>query len=109
MNKLLVFSVEQFPGLFGLTQLGLQSSHSCEVFVVLVFLDVVLHLTHAFLMVDFEIRDGLTKTSAAAHDLLIRFISLGTWKLVYDEHFMSARKRAQRGLDIFDEPHGVSE
>ena len=46
--------------------------------------------------------DGLTKNSTLAHQLLRSFLIRGEWCLRYDERFLSARKRAAAGMDIFD-------
>ena len=37
--------------------------------------------------------DGLTKTSPSALNALLRAIKLGSWRIVYDESFTSAKKK----------------
>jgi hypothetical protein len=49
------------------------------------------------------IADGLTKASLQALLVLQSFLQKQRWRLVFDEKFLSARKRAAAGKDIFDE------
>lgn len=52
--------------------------------------------------------DGLTKVSSTAIRILRAFIRKPLWRLVFDENFMSARKRTMAGLEIFDEVKATS-
>ena len=49
-----------------------------------------------------QIADGLTKGSWQAFGVLKLFLEKQEWRLIYDEHFMSARKRSALGKGIFD-------
>ena len=55
--------------------------------------------THAMLA------DALTKNSSAAEHGLRLFLSTPYWKLVFDENFVSGRKRIILKKDILDEVH----
>ena len=46
--------------------------------------------------------DALTKTSVVARNLLLMFLQEQCWRVVFDEQFLSARKRAILGKDILD-------
>ena len=51
-----------------------------------------------------QLADGLTKSSLHAYRLLLSFLckQKQRWRLLWDEQFLSARKRAVIGKDIFD-------
>ncbi|CAK0911609.1 unnamed protein product [Prorocentrum cordatum] len=49
-----------------------------------------------------QIADGLTKGNWQAFGVLKLFLEKQEWRLIYDEHFMSARKRAALGKGIFE-------
>ena len=47
-----------------------------------------------------QVADGCTKIKKGALKTLNYFLTKGQWQLIYDEEFESARKRAEKGLDI---------
>ena len=47
--------------------------------------------------------DGLTKAERGSYLLLRAFLAKGNWRIVYDERFVSARRRALLGKGPFDE------
>ncbi|CAK0911574.1 unnamed protein product, partial [Prorocentrum cordatum] len=49
-----------------------------------------------------QIADGLTKGNWQAFGVLKLFLEKQEWRLIYDEHYMSARKRAALGMGFFD-------
>ena len=49
-----------------------------------------------------QIADGLTKGSWQAFGVIKLFLEKQEWRIIYDEHFMSAQKRAALGKGIFD-------
>ena len=49
------------------------------------------------------IADGLTKASQQAYHVIMNFLRGQRWRLVDDPRFVSARKRAAMGKNIFDD------
>ena len=48
--------------------------------------------------------DALTKDTEAGRSILLKCLQGDIWRLVFDSRFLSARKRAERGLDILAQP-----
>ena len=46
--------------------------------------------------------DAMTKNSTKALMLMEYFLKRGTWRLVHDDDFVSARNRKKKGLGILD-------
>ena len=49
-----------------------------------------------------QVADGLTNASYQALNVLRSFMVHQRWKIIHDEHFLSARKSQAAGKDIFD-------
>ena len=49
-----------------------------------------------------QLADGLTKSMAIAQDLLRNFLRAPRWRIIFDERYLSARKRLAAGIGIFD-------
>jgi hypothetical protein len=49
-----------------------------------------------------QVADGCTKIKFEAQKLLAYFMARGSWTLIHDPNFESARKRGAKGLDIFE-------
>ena len=56
---------------------------------------------------DQNLADALTKSSVPAVEMLRSFLTEGTWRLVYDPEFVSARKRKAQRRKIDDEDENI--